>query len=312
MADDHGHAAGGGDGGHAEGGEDHGKGHKSHGSHGPGHGGGHEEHAGAPEWLISFADNTALLMGFFVILLAMNMSPKNKPGGDNTGIGPGGFTEERAKMIELEWGIREAFHNKPRPDSKNPADVKLFNDHQKLHGLDGTRKTKNTGMTGDNPGKPTVPEVGTKIAPVGIVEFDNGSVVLSPQQRMNIRKLVAGELKGKDWIVEIRGHVAATEARAAERAAGADPDGSTTPGDNVGSGAGYALSYARAFAVATEMARQGLPWRQMRIVACSDMQRAVARADSNPDANRRNSRVEVIQSTDPIPKDPLAEADSPN
>src|SRR2546422_8382074 len=41
---------------------------------GPPHAGAaHEEHEGAPEWLISFADNTALMMGFFVILLAMNM-----------------------------------------------------------------------------------------------------------------------------------------------------------------------------------------------------------------------------------------------
>ena len=42
-------------------------------------GGGHdEEHEGAPEWLISFADMVMLIMGFFVILFALNMSPPAK------------------------------------------------------------------------------------------------------------------------------------------------------------------------------------------------------------------------------------------
>ena len=60
--------------------DEHGEHEEGHGggSHGGGHAaGGHEEgHEGAPEWLISFADNVALMMGFFVILLAMNMGPK--------------------------------------------------------------------------------------------------------------------------------------------------------------------------------------------------------------------------------------------
>lgn len=50
--------------GSGEAGHEEGHGKKGHGGHGGhGHGGGHEEHAGAPEWLISFADNVALLMG---------------------------------------------------------------------------------------------------------------------------------------------------------------------------------------------------------------------------------------------------------
>ncbi|MFT3683310.1 MAG: flagellar motor protein MotB [Phycisphaerales bacterium] len=311
MADDHGHAAAGAEGAHAEGGEDHGKGHKSHGSHGPGHGGGHEEHAGAPEWLISFADNTALLMGFFVILLAMNMSPKSKPGGDNSGIGPGGFTEERAKMIDLEWGIREAFHNKPRPDSKNPADVKLFNDYMKLHGLDGQKKTRATALPGNNQEHQATPG-GNLFTPNATIEFELNSATLSPRDKQNITKVVNGEFKGKDWIIEIRGHVAANEARQAERNAGIDTDNPSSPGENIGSGAGYALSYQRTFAVANEMAKNGIPWRQIRLVACSDMQRAVARADSNPGEHRRNARVEIIQSKDQLPRDPLAEAPTSN
>ena len=65
--------------------KEHGGGEGQGGHSGGGHGapgGGHEDHhEGAPEWLISFADNVALMMGFFVILLAMNMkSPKTYEG----------------------------------------------------------------------------------------------------------------------------------------------------------------------------------------------------------------------------------------
>ena len=44
---------------------------KHSGGHVGGHGGGghdEEEEAGAPEWLISFADMVMLLMGFFVMI----------------------------------------------------------------------------------------------------------------------------------------------------------------------------------------------------------------------------------------------------
>ncbi|MCL4212087.1 MAG: hypothetical protein KJZ68_15650, partial [Phycisphaerales bacterium] len=57
---------------------EHGKKHAhKRGGHGHGHGGGgHEEgHEGAPEWLISFADMVMLMMGFFVILFALNVNP---------------------------------------------------------------------------------------------------------------------------------------------------------------------------------------------------------------------------------------------
>ena len=58
------------------------------------HGGGHEEEeeGGAPEWLISFADMDMLLMGFFVILFALNVQPKSG------NAGGGGEESEGAAM----------------------------------------------------------------------------------------------------------------------------------------------------------------------------------------------------------------------
>lgn len=71
---------------HGEEGGSHGGG--GHGGGAPHGGGAHEEHEGAPEWLISFADNVALMMGFFVILLAMNMGPKGGGEARERGAGP--------------------------------------------------------------------------------------------------------------------------------------------------------------------------------------------------------------------------------
>src|SRR6185503_8776216 len=102
--------------------DEHGKGHGggSHG-HGGGHGGGgHEEHEGAPEWLISFADNVALMMGFFVILLAMNMkSPKT-----NSGIGGPDRQGGNLDQMDFVLALREAF-NPIDLDSHNPAEAEL-------------------------------------------------------------------------------------------------------------------------------------------------------------------------------------------
>src|SRR6185295_16371327 len=85
--------------GHGGGGGGHGGG--GHGGGGHGGGGGHEEgHEGAPEWLISFADNVALIMGFFVILLAMNMAKKTA-GGIGGEANMGGHPNEANSMIDF-------------------------------------------------------------------------------------------------------------------------------------------------------------------------------------------------------------------
>src|SRR5689334_21425744 len=107
--------------------EKHGEAHgeKSHSSGSGGHGGGghsgpaHEEHEGAPEWLISFADDVALMMGFFVILLAMNMK---SPVAAHTGVGSpekeGGVPE--SQMLDFVIAMRDAF-NPIDLNSDNPS-----------------------------------------------------------------------------------------------------------------------------------------------------------------------------------------------
>src|ERR1041384_7836114 len=91
--------------------------HKKHASHG-GHGGGHEEgHEGAPEWLISFADNVALMMGFFVILLAMNMAKPSMGGIGGQEKNPGGG--ESPAIQDFVIAMRQAFGNPVNPNSSD-------------------------------------------------------------------------------------------------------------------------------------------------------------------------------------------------
>jgi hypothetical protein len=97
---------------------------KKHGGHGGGHGGSHEEHEGAPEWLISFADMVMLMMGFFVIMFALNSQPK----GGNAG-GGGEQSEGVANepdIIDFAIAVRRAFHNEVDLSSTDPKDQLLI------------------------------------------------------------------------------------------------------------------------------------------------------------------------------------------
>src|SRR5436190_22316472 len=100
--------------------------HKKHSGHGGhGSGGGHEEaHEGAPEWLISFADNVTLMMGFFVIMLAMNM--KSPTTGGMGGRDKNGDPPSSPDMIDAALAIREGFNNPVSLASTDPNDLPLI------------------------------------------------------------------------------------------------------------------------------------------------------------------------------------------
>src|SRR5690349_16579558 len=127
-----------------------GGGHGGGGHGGGGHGGGgHEEHEGAPEWLISFADNVTLMMGFFVIMLALNMKPASSSGGESESKQAGSGTPAEV-TLDTVLAIREAFNNPVKLDSKDPRELalikRLLQRNSRAGGGDGrfTRSSQHT------------------------------------------------------------------------------------------------------------------------------------------------------------------------
>lgn len=264
--------------GHEEGG--HGGGGHGGGHGGGGHGGGEHEETGAPEWLISFADNVALMMGFFVILLAMNMGPKGEPvqGGapddKNNGSG-GGMSRADAIIISIREGFNSPFNAKSNnPDERRMAALKQQHDD--------SRKDEGPVGTGQRP--QTVRE--TDYSNLGgKISFEDGSAELSATAQDTLQR-IAKKMQDQRWIIELRGSVSPFESgRNAEKA--------------------MALSYERALAAGRAMSRYGIPWPQMRLVACGDANRVVARSTDHAQ-DRPNQRVEIIVTKDATPADPYA------
>ncbi len=170
----HGSSSAGGKGGHG----DEGSGKKKHGGHGGGgggHGAPHEEHEGAPEWLISFADMVMLMMGFFVILFALNVQPK--------GGNPGGAGEEAEGVAlspaQLDYviALRRAFNNPVDPMGMDPDDARL-RERMKASEQGGAGESRDAGTAGKDKNVTTV-RPGERSARGTNVMFGSGSANLS-------------------------------------------------------------------------------------------------------------------------------------
>lgn len=262
---------------HEEHKEEHGGG-GSHGGggHGPG-GGAHEEHEGAPEWLISFADNVALMMGFFVILLAMNMQ-KPKMGGVGGEAKMGGAPTEQ--MIDFVIAMRKEFNNPIDLSSDNPAEAPL---RRRIRDLLEAGKSNQPGDPG--PGKEhqaMQPNDVTNLG--GTIQFETDSPSLNDRSRERVRA-IASRIKGQRFIIEVQGHASPHEAM-----------------QNMDKA--FALAYSRAISVTKELEAQGVPLANVRIVACADNERKTSREDSyDAERDQLNQRVEIVVTGQPAPGD---------
>lgn len=261
---------------HGEHDEGHGAGSHGGGGHGPG-GGGHEEgHEGAPEWLISFADNVALMMGFFVILLAMNMGPKGSQV-NNTGE-PGESTDQAAREADFVIGMRDAFNSKIDPNSDDPAEAHLRKRLKERAGGPATEE----GPEGNAPALQAIrPSDYNRVA--CSVPFDEGDATLSSSGRETIAQ-TAKKLRDKKWVIEVRGHVSPFESMRNVKKA-------------------MQLSHERSMAVAFALVEGGVKWENIRVVACGDSDRLVPRTFDR-ETDRSNRRVEVVETNDVIGADP--------
>jgi outer membrane protein OmpA-like peptidoglycan-associated protein len=254
------------------------KGHRKKGGHGHGPGG-HEEHEeGVPEWVVSFADNALLQMGFFVILLAMNL--KEPTTGGVGGKDDFGNQPQSEAMLDFMISIREAFNNPVNPNSNDPRESALV--RRVMQRKEGTAKQE--GPPGDKPDVQAVrPTDYHRIG--GLINFEENDDAVDAAGLRTAAEL-ARQLKGRRTVVEIRGHTSTAEA--------ADPQDK-----------GMRLSYSRAMAVAQVLRTGGLEWEQLRIVACGAGNRATPIARSVAEA-RQNQRVEIVVTDEQLPPDPYA------
>jgi len=255
---------------------------KGHGG-GGGHGahGGHEEEGeeGVPEWVVSFADNALLQMGFFVILLALNMKPDANGHG-----GRPSEDENRAEpsvaMMDGAIAIREAFNNPVNMASTSSNDVPLI--RRIIQRREGT--AIEDGPPGDKQNVQSVRPTDYK-RPGGVVFFEAHSSFIDDQGN-EVVKSMAEQFAGRKTIIEIRGHTSLAEAY--------------RPVDK-----GMQLSFERAMGVFNLLIEAGLSADQLRIVAVGAADRATPRTQARGQRSN-NQRVEIIVTDENVPDDPYA------
>ncbi len=248
---------------HADG---HEKKHKKH------HHTAHPEHEHEEGWIVSFADNVLLMMGFFVILLAMNMGPKG------TTDGPPGETADD-RLLDLAIAVREAFHNPVSLSSTLEEDQALV---RRLRQRLGKGESNDQTPPGDGQRPQTLRPTDWS-GDGGFVQFGDKEAILDQDARDTLAQ-IAERIMGTRWIIEIRGHASKWETWRDVKS-------------------GRTLAYERAWVVGEELTRRGVAWDQIRLVSSGDSAPIIARARTADEA-QTNQRAEILVLNEVVPTDP--------
>jgi outer membrane protein OmpA-like peptidoglycan-associated protein len=216
------------------------------------------------------------MMGFFVVLLAMNMPKPNTGGIGGVDKEPG--SGDSAAMQDFAIELRAAFGNAVDPNSTDPRDAPL---RRRLLQRQTSGPSTSPGPDGHkHEVQATKPS--DWVAPFGIVQFDTNQGAVTAAGRTTIVQ-VSEQLRGRKAVIEVRGHVSATEAA---RDTGKARD----------------LAYKRAYGAAQVLAENGVRWEQMRLVSCGDSFPLRGRADTTEE-HRLNQRVEIVMTQETMPAD---------
>lgn len=244
------------------------------------HGGGHDdEHEGAPEWLISFADMVMLIMGFFVILFALNATQPSKAGADGDVEGEGGgATVPFDRWAEFVWNTRKAFGNPIDLETTDPELRKVVD----WYYAEGPGRALDPGEPGDREEVHSPSEDGEHSLMIDI-KFAHQEDELTDEARTRLVRL-SRQIRGMPTIIEVHGHASTAEASHEEQV-------------------GLELSFERSMKVARALAESGVEWRRIKIIAAGDHspQRAHP-SDSLEDAPNRRVEVRVTNrdATQPV------------
>ena len=230
-----------------------------------------DEHQGAPEWLISFADMVMLMMGFFVILFALNVQPKGGEAGGGGEENQGVATQPQEIDPSLVEAIRRAFHSPLNPSDPRDADV--------LRALRerGEGDASDVGVSGEEHRMRSPRDIEYYGGGVD-VPFGYRSGALSPEGRAIINEF-AREHDGHRYVIEIRGHAS-------------QPEAFNRPED------GMDLGWSRAKAVYSQLVEDGISAGRLRIVSAGVTEPRAARVGMRTRAED-DQRAEVLLRRDP-------------
>lgn len=222
-----------------------------------------DEDIAIPEWVVTFGDMMSLLLTFFIMLVSLSEIKQD---------------EQYQALVE---SIRQQFGHDSSISSMMPGTSKPRNSAIAKMATMGRAKRHDVMRGGDKVKAPVgdhprvrIVRPGTRTIVGSVIPFDEGSIVLTQQHKLDLR-ILAGELGGKPQKIEIRGHTS----------------GSPLPSD-----APYAdhwdLAYRRAKSVAAFLIEDlGIDPRRVRISVAGPHEPYTLAVD--PEMQKLNPRVEA-------------------